>query len=233
LRPFIFSLLVFLLHSQNQAWSSERDSAFLFEEPISESSHSHKFDWVSQGLEFEVAYAPLFEKNNFSSYMYHFGLNRAVTGSIIGRFALRTVHVASTNSTNMLALTPFSQAAQGERTELMLGLGFPLLAGRSFSRLSPILTDLDHVFQAQAAIHYTRYPVAKDLMANDPPSPLPGQRVLAYTFAAELGLRFKIGLPRALSLFTEFDIDLPITNSDPDLPYWAVVLLGMSWNFDL
>ena len=131
---------------------------------------------------------------------------------------------------DLLSQTPFSQAAQASRTELAAGILFPLLAGRSFTRLSPWIADVDHVLSAVLNIHYSFYPSWSHLTGGPAPDPLPGQRVINYRFAGEIGLQFKVGLPHALSVLAEWTYLRPAAR-DPDLPSWTSLTGGLSWAF--
>lgn len=227
-----FALLIFLFSLNAFATAPDaKDSAFLLEEPMSQSTRSHAFDWIAGGLEVEAAYGSVNEANNYLSWLYHFGVSYPVGKSILLRGAVRSVSVAGTASSENLARTPYMQAAQPERKEIMLGVGYPLLAGRSFSRLSPWLSDLDHVLFLQGGLRYAFFPTNESFLNTETPRPLPGQRVVAYTFAGEVGLRFKVGLPRSLGVFMEWTAATALKGRDADIPYWSIFMGGLTWNF--
>ena len=205
--------------------------AWLFEEPLAQSRDPHFFDWWKSRFDIEAGASSISEANNFRSYSCNLGVMYGLTNEIALRAMFRQVQVSGSASTAVVGQTPFAQGAQSARSELMLGVVVPLLAGRSFTRLSPWLGDLNHVLSFVTGAHYSFYPTLAHPLGGPRPEPLPGQLPITYHYAGELGMQLKISLPRSLSLFIEFEYLLPLANRNPDLPSWNTLGGGLAWSF--
>ena len=117
----------------------------LFNDVISRSQKPHAFDWRKSSSELNLGYGYTDEANNFNNEAYDLGIGFPL-GSWIFQLDLRRINVYPTYSSNLLGRTPFTQEATVTRYEMGGTFMFSLFEGRSISRLSPAVTDLDHAF---------------------------------------------------------------------------------------
>ncbi len=205
--------------------------SWLLEEPLAQSRDPHFFDWWNNRFDIEAGINAVNESNNFKSQSYNFGLMYGLTNAVALRAVYRQIQVSGSASSDVVGQTPYAQAAQSAHSELMLGVVIPLLAGRSFTRFSPWMGDLDHVLSFIAGGHYSFYPTLGHPFGGPAPDPLAGQFPITYRYAGEAGLQLKVGLPHALSAFVEFEYEIPLSARNPDLPSWTTLGGGLAWSF--
>jgi hypothetical protein len=201
----------------------ESTSGLLVEEILSETTDPHRYDWRRTSLQIEGGYAFTTEANSFESGGYGVGVARSIGTSFLGRLAWRHVETKTTPSAKLLSLTPFSQAAQPSRDEFLVGVGYPILEGRSATPLSPRITDIGHALFALGAIQYNSFTLNRGT--------LPGMRAVEYSWVAETGLRFQAYLPQDLGISLEWTFSVPISSWDPDLHSWQRLGGNVSWAF--
>jgi hypothetical protein len=199
-------------------------SGLLVEETLSQSPDPHAYDWRKIPFQAELGYGSVEEGNSFKSRFYSLGVASSIAPSWLARATVRSVETSSTGSSDALAHTPYSQAAQPSRYEILLGGGYALLEGRSATPLSPRMTDLGHALYVIGGLQYNYFP-SRD------PEPVPAMRAIYYDYCAEAGLRFQAYLPRAIGLSLEWTYSVPLTKADGDLPNWQRFAGNISWSF--
>ncbi len=207
-----------------------KPSTELIEEVIAQAKSPRQFDWRQEFVSIEYNLLSVNERNSFQSSGYSFALRKTFDDRYLGIVGLRFITTEATASTNLLAMTPFSQAAQPSRREFFMIAGLPLLAGRSFTILSPRFSDWEHVLYAKAGGHYSFYN-GRWKLKDASSAILPGQRVINYQEAIEVGIRLQFSIPRSLSLFLDQDYYYPISNYDSDLSDWSSFGGGVAWTF--
>jgi hypothetical protein len=200
-------------------------SGTLVEEVISRSENAKAWDWRRYQIQIEAGYTTINESNSFTSKSYNIGLSRPVSRGWIARGQIRRAVISGTASSNAVSLTPFSQAAQPSRYEILGGAAYTLLDGRSSTLLSPKISDLGHALYAIGGLQYNYF-------TNEEPEPIPGMRALYYKFIAEAGLRFQVFLPEHLGIAFDWTYSLPVTSSDPDLNSWQRFTGSLTWSFN-
>lgn len=201
-------------------------SAVLVDEVMSQSSGPHVFDWRKSAAEIELGYVYVDEANNFESWGAELIGSIPSDAGVTFRFGLRRFWLESTESAELIEKTPFRQKAQPTRYEIMGGLGVSLLEGRSFSRLSPWMGDLEHVLQGLVGLHYN-HPNDKWIPArSDKPDARPGQEISYAKLVAEIGLRWQVYFPSSLGLFLGVDRQIPLGAAPPRVMNYS---LGLVW----
>lgn len=222
-----FSSQVALSASSSGGHSSSSD---LIDEVISETKDVRAYDWRRDQLGLEYSRFTVNEKNNFESQGYSVGLRTSLSPRLMGVLGFRFIEVKPTNSSEMIALTPYQQAAQTNRKEIYMMGYYPLIAGRSFTLLSPWIADWEHTVYIKMGIHYNL--LGRDLnFSSTEPQPLPGQRAITYKWVGDIGFRLQFSLPYSFSLFFDVDNFFPLKNRDGDLPQWSNMGGGIAWSF--
>lgn len=235
MRTFVVALLLTVLPPTAKALDVST-SGLLVEEVLSKSSSPREYDWRQAWFTVEAEATQINEANSFESSGYGLGLSRdlgdILSGSLgsawLARLNFRRVETRATESTRLIALTPFTQAAQPSRYEILAGVGFTLLEGRSATPLGPRMTDIEHALLLLGGLQYNIHD-STDSVDTLPP----GMRAVKYRFVGETGLRFQIFLPRALGLALEWTYSFPLTDADPDLRGWQRYGGALSWSFGL
>ena len=199
-------------------------SGALVEEVMTQSSDPRAHDWRRPRFGLDLGYGAVHEENSFKTRSFSLGAFTSVSRGWIARGAVRMTTVEATGSSRSLAKTPFSQAGQPSRTELMAGAGYALLEGRSATPASPSITDLDHALYAIGGAQY-------NLFKSKDAEPISAMQAVYYDFAAEAGLRFEAYLPRSLGLALEWTYAVPLTGANPDLPGWQRFGGYLVWSF--
>lgn len=184
----------------------------------------HIWDWRHDFLTIEAGYTSLQELNSFHSSSYNFGLSRPISGPWILRLGVRKVSTTGTPSSELLGMTPFSQAAQPSRLEFIGGIGFALMDGRGATPFSPYITDVGYALYAIADVQYNYF-------SSRDPEPISGMRAIYYDYVAEAGLRYQIFLPQSLGLGLEWTYSVPLRNANGDLNSWQRISGILSWSF--
>lgn len=199
-------------------------SGWLVEEVLSESQNSHAFDWRRNPLLVEVGYALLQEENSFRSSAYTIGVATSFGDAWIGRVAYRKVRTQGSAASESLSQTPFSQAGQPSRNELLVGVGYALVDGRGATPLAPRITDVGSVLYALAGLQYNHF-------ANKDSEPVPGMQAVYSPIVLEVGLREQVFLPQSFGFAVEWTISTPVKDRNPDLPNWQRFAGLLSWSF--
>lgn len=225
MKMLLFTL--FILFSNSVLASSSTE---LIDDVIAETQNPRLYDWHHEQLGLEYSTFNLNEKNNFESLGYSLALRSSLSSRFFGLLGIRFVETLATPSSEMVALTPYQQAAQPSRREVFLQGALPLLAGRSFTLLSPWISDWEHVlyFKLGAQYHFTGSGYA---LTQEPFQTLPGQRVVNYKWVGSIGLRLQFSLPRSFSVFMDMDHFVPLKDSDADLKQWSLLGGGIAWSF--
>ncbi|MGE0173758.1 MAG: hypothetical protein AB7T49_13255 [Oligoflexales bacterium] len=203
-------------------------SGTLVDEVVAQSEDKHLYDWRNYETEYEFSYGYMDESNNFENEVYQLGLGMpSVSGSYM-RMGLRRVNVYPTPSSNLLGRTPFTQAAGRTRYEVYARYDMSILEGRSFTRLSPWISDLGHAMFFTAGLHYRHANKGWVPKKGDPPDRLPGQKAVDGLFGVELGFRWQIFLPEQFGIV--FDAaHVRRTFASVDLSYWTYFSGGITW----
>jgi hypothetical protein len=128
----------------------------LTERMIGSASKSVRFDWRKSRVAFGVVGSELLERNNFSSARVGvFG--RMPIGGGMGELAITRAFTWGSDSTELLGLTPYRQAARPSRFELDVNFGYPVAEGvvTAWPGFFPA-TEL--VFSLDAGFRYLVYP---------------------------------------------------------------------------
>lgn len=205
-------------------------STDLVDEVIAQSKTRRLYDWRNEKLGIEYKLFTVNERNSFDSEGYEFALSKTFERRYLGLIGLRSIQTLNTSSTEMISMTPFTQAAQPSRKEFFVNFGIPLLAGRSFTFLSPHFPDLEHVLYFKFGGHINFFENKFNLTETTKIT-LPGQRLITYRYVFDLGLRLQFSIPYSLSLFFDYDYFNPGKQSDPDLKEWSLVGGGLAWSF--
>jgi len=217
-------LLTFVFSAGALAIEMPSTSGSLVEEVLSTSNSPHKWDWRQDLLTVEFGYSSIMEHNSFESRSYNVGVFKPLRGPWLARGSARFVRTEGTASSEMLALTPFSQAAQPSRHEFVAGAGYTLMDGRSATPLSPRLTDIGHALYGLLGLQYNHY-------SKKDPEPIEGMRAVYYDLALETGVRLQIYFPENLGLGLEWTYSRPLSGGDPDLRSWQRFTGSVSWSF--
>jgi hypothetical protein len=205
-------------------------STELIDEVIAETNNPRLYDWHNEELGIEYSNFTMNEKNNFESSGYTIALRSSLSSRLFGLFGVRFVETYATPASELVALTPYQQAAQSNRREIFLQGAYPLLAGRSFTLLSPWVSDWEHVFYVKGGAHYNFLGTGYGLKSESTTA-LAGQRPVNYKWVGELGFRLQFSLPRSFSVFMDVDHFFPLKNSDADLKQWSLMGGGLAWSF--
>lgn len=206
------------------------NSQTLLNEVIAQSQSPHAFDWRSERVSLEMSKVIINERNNFLSGGFAVGARKTFEGRYLGIVGFRSIKTEATASSEMLAKTPFTQAAQPSRLELFAVAGLPILAGRSFSIFSDWLPDFEHVLYIKLGGHYNFFNDALKIKSQ-PSDILPGQRNIVYHEVLNAGLRLQMSLFHSASVFLDYDYYYPGAHYDRDLPEWLSLGGGFSWSF--
>lgn len=220
----------------------------LTERMIGSASKSVRFDWRKSRLGFGLFGSELLERNNFGSARLGAFLRRPL-GSLMGEVGLTRVFTWGTESSDLLALTPYRQSGRPSRLELDLNLGYPLAEGVVTS-VPSFLPAAELVFSASAGVRYLFYPgalggadfldLAKALLAPRltdrelgalEAARLPGMQVDPARYGLMGGLSLDIYFqpgalisPRAL-----FAVPLFSSVNQTRLGLWWELTLGLGW----
>lgn len=210
-------------------WRSHLSSAGLLEEVISQVENPHVFDWRKASFQLELGLGYPVETNNFESRAYELALGIPLNGGMIFRTGLRRVKVSETYSSRLIGRTPFLQEAGISRYDLIAGLDYSILEGRSITRFSKWIPDLQHVLFLKAAGYYS-HPNASDMIKlKDKPQAYPGQDVFRSAVNLELGLKWQLYLPQAFGFYLEASQHYPLSRGD-HLHSWLYFAGGLTWS---
>ncbi len=230
--PFhsLFRLLVLAALLQGAAaLANPLQSASIVEEVLSQTSSPHAFDWRRSLLEIRGGYGFVHEANNFENEAFALGVSiPSLYGSSL-RVNIRRVNVYSTSSSRMLGRTPFQQAAQLTRYELGIGAGYYLLEGRAFSRLSPVVADLEFTLSGVVGLHYNHENAGRLPKFGDRPKLYVGQERAYSKLTWELGLEWVVYFPSALGIMLEMQYQTA-PGTDSALSDWWYFSGGMLWS---
>lgn len=120
------------------------------------------FSWRRTRFQVAGFGAFLHELNNFDS-MRTGGLLRLPSGGAMVEIGASWAFTWDNDSTRMLALTPYRQAARPSRLELDLSVGYPLAEG-VVTAVPRIFPSVQLVFNAYADLRYIVYPGSKKEM---------------------------------------------------------------------
>lgn len=216
---------IILFFAANAASAVELStSGALVEEVLAQAEDAKAYDWRRMTLQLDLQASFVYEGNVFQSRSYGLGAFHSLGRGWLLHGALRRAQTLETTSSQQMALTIYSQAAQPSRFELLLGGGYMLLDGRSSTVLNPRLTDLGHALIALAGVHYNHFD-------NRDPAPIAGMRAIYYDLVAEVGLRFQIFLPHSLGVAFEWTYERPLRGADPELTDWQRFGGSLSWSF--
>lgn len=206
-------------------------AASTINEVMSQSASPHTYDWreATFELEFGADYAD--EANNYDTDGWHLGASLPTAGGFVVRFLIRRIYVHATHSGELIGRTPFRQAAQPTRYEYALGGGWALLEGRSMSRLSPLISDLEHVLLATFGVHYTDPNSGTIPKRGDDTGLLPGQSKSYSNLNLELGLRWNLYIPAGFGVFFEMQKNWPRSTGANGIKTWQTFTAGGLWSF--
>lgn len=202
-------------------------SASLIEEVISKTDHPRKYDWPNRSFEMNLGYAQVDEANNFETSGLQLEGILPLGEGLLLRAGVRYFSTSTTAAGRMLQQTPYSQAVQPTRLELLAGAAYPLMEGRSATRLSPTVTDLEHAFFVLAGVHRNVFSIP----GQDETPLTPGMRAVKSPWVGEAGFRMQIYMPRSLGVYFEWQYNHAITGVDEDLSHWQTFAGGLSWGF--
>lgn len=200
-------------------------------EVMSQSTSPHAYDWREAAFELEIGADYADEANNYDTNGWHIGASVPTGGGFVFRLLIRRMYVHASHAGELIGRTPFRQAAQPTRYEYALGGGWALLEGRSMSRLSPLISDLEHVMLATFGLHYTDPNSGTIPKMGDDTGLLPGQSKEYSNWNLELGLRWNIYLPRGAGIFFEMQKNWPRTVSENGVASWQTFTAGGLWSF--
>jgi len=199
----------------------------IVQDVISESRSPRVYDWRKNSYELQLGYGYTDEANNFENEIYELILGLPSEGGLITRIGLRRAIVMGTKSSDKIGRTPFTQESSMTRYELVAGLGYSLLEGRNFTRLSPTLGDFESVVLGWLGFHYGHANASFLPKKNEVPKTLPGQRPKNYKYVVELGLRWAIYTPKDYGLYMEGMFQFPVGSSG-DLKHWNYFAGGIA-----
>lgn len=226
-------LLILLMGASPAARAADvLTGGVLVDEVMSQSTSPHAYDWRKAAVEVEVGVDYVDEANNFDGNGWHVGAQMPFASGMMARMVLRRMYVHPSRAGELLEKTPYRQSAQVTRYEVGAGGGYALLEGRSMTRLSPWLSDFEHVLFFTGMAHYNEPNAATLPQKGDDTSRLPGQRKAKYVFAIELGLRLQIFVPKSVGFFFEMDRQAGLRGSAPGLGAWQHFSTGALWSFD-
>ena len=204
----------------------------LVDEVMSQSTSPHAYDWRKAAVEAEAGVDYVDEANNFDGNGWHLGAQMPFNNGMMARLLLRRMYVHPTRAGSLLEKTPYRQSAQVTRYEVAAGGGWALLEGRSMTRLSPWLSDVEHALYLIGTFHYNEPNAATIPKTGDDTSRLPGQKKAIFNYVLELGIRMQIMVPSTLGFFLEMDRQLPIRGSAEGLSRWQHFATGALWSFN-
>jgi hypothetical protein len=128
----------------------------LAERMLGATSRAVRFDWRRSPVAVGLVGSELLERNNFGSTRWGVVARKAL-GGFLGEVALTRVRTWGTESSRLLALTPYRQAGRPGRWELDVNLGMPLAEGVA-TPLPGFLPTAELVLSANAGVRYLFYP---------------------------------------------------------------------------
>lgn len=201
-------------------------SGLLVEEVLAQAEDPKRYDWRRTPLQLELSYSNVYEANIFESRSFGFGVARSFGSAWIMRGAFRRTQTMETTSSRQMALTIYSQAGLPSHYEVLAGVGYTLLDGRSATALSPTATDIGHSLTALLGVQY-------NIFDNRDPAPISVMRALYYNWVAETGLRFQVFLPNSFGASIEWAFVVPVSGQDPELSSWQRFGGNISWSFGM
>jgi hypothetical protein len=127
----------------------------LTEHYLGSASRAVRFDWRNSLFSLGVIGSELLERNTFGSFRLG-GLVRKSFAGAMGEIAATYVFVLSTESSNVLALTPYRQPSRPSRVEIDLNLSYPLFEG-VVTPLFDFLPASEMVFSVTGGARYLFY----------------------------------------------------------------------------
>lgn len=220
----------------------------LGEKMIGTTSRAVRFDWRRKTAGIGLLGGQLLELNDFNSALAGLFVRIPFSG-LTADVALTRVFTWGSSSTDLLALTPYRQAARPSRFELDANLGVPLFEGVSTARFRWIpATEL--VFSLQAGIRYLYYwdsmsgmdagEVAKALFSprlteqelrNLEKDRLPGMKVDGSRYQLLVGFAFDIYFQSGGFIAPRVMARLPVLSgaAESNLGLWWELTLGLGW----
>ena len=99
------------------------------------------------------------------------------------------------------------------------------------SRLSPMISDLEHVMLATFGLHFTDPNAGTIPKRGDDTGLLPGQRKSYSSWNLDLGLRWNIYFPRGFGVFFEMQKNWPRNVDRDGVRDWQTFAAGVLWSF--
>jgi hypothetical protein len=205
-------------------------SSAMIGDVIAKAENPYVFDWRKSSVIVEAGPVMMLDNNSFKSSGHQLSLGFPLVSGHLIKVGFRRIKVESTDSSLMLARTPFTQSALMTRFEFLGSYGYNLLEGRNISKLSSRMGDLETVFWLLGGGHYsmpnkTWYP-----SKGQKPTPLPAQDAVNSAAVLDLGLMWQVFFPNALGLMAEFSYHFPLTDTG-QLKRWNSVGVGLTWAF--
>lgn len=202
------------------------DEGSVLDQVIMESQAPKIYDWRNSNYELELGIDGVNERNVIPSDGWHAGVGFSLGGGFLFRTGLRRISVHSDTAGRMIAKTPFRQIAQPTRWEVYGQFGYSLLEGKSSSRLSPIISDVESVFSLEAGVHYV-HPSSKFIPTKKGDrARVAGQTIGVSAWVIDLGLRYQIYLPSGFGLFFLTNYQIPRSYMGPALGHWTGTSIG-------
>ncbi len=127
----------------------------LAEHYLGSTSRPVRFDWRRSPVIVAVQASELIERNNFGSFRLGGTVRRAFSSFLVDASA-SYVFVVGTESSDILALTPYRQPGRPSRIELDVNVGYPLFEG-VVTPLIDFIPPAQMVLSATAGARYLLY----------------------------------------------------------------------------
>ncbi|MCP4500571.1 MAG: hypothetical protein GY822_11480 [Deltaproteobacteria bacterium] len=130
----------------------------LVEQTLGSTSRPVGFDWRDTWAQFGITGSELLERNNFGSFRIG-AMTRKPFGDVMVEIAANYVYVFGTESSRLLALTPYIQPGRPSRIEFDVNVSYPIIEGvvTPFFNFFP---PMEMVFSGTAGARYLLYPKA-------------------------------------------------------------------------
>ena len=203
----------------------------LIDEVISTSQSPKIYDWRNSSWELNLGVDSVDEGTVFSSRGWHIGAGFSLGGGLQIETGLRRLYIRPSKAGNDLEKTPFRQPAQPSRYELYALFGYSLMEGRISSRLSPWLSDFEHVFSVQTGLQYVHPTTTLIPTKEGERSRVSGQSVVVSSWVILAGLRYTIYLPSGLGVFFSSLADVPVSHIEGPAGQWINWNIGAVYAF--
>lgn len=132
------------------------DFEILMDRTIGRASMPVEFNWRDTNVQVAASGSFLFELNNFNSGRLG-AMARIPTGGVMLEVGANWVLVGDSESSRLLALTPYRQPGRPDRLEVDFTLGLPVAEGAVTTR-PRWMPALQLVFNGYAGVRYAVYP---------------------------------------------------------------------------